>query len=287
MKTLMFYSYKGGSGRTVAAANVAAAFAKLGKRTAVVDLDFEAPGLHHVFGVEKSQICLSGLGIQGYLKGDIDLEQLLSEATIDMLAAQGPFARPRVVNGGELKYIVASSGVTIIDAADPDVGMRMKALRDSLEQSGTEILVIDAASGVREAYAIAYDACDEMVIFFRWSKQHVAGTLKVAEYLKSLRRIRRFRPFRLVASACPDQQDFEDVKNERLRNDLSWIKEDTEERICAKLKECEIDPPEVFYEIPEFLEMKWRESVIVFRDDNSAYERLARRLIDAMDRQPN
>src|SRR5437016_7820311 len=132
MKTLMFYSYKGGSGRTVAAANVAAAFAKLGKRAAVIDLDFEAPGLHHVFGVEKSEICLNGLGIQGYLKGDIDLEQLLSEATIDILAAQGPFAR-RMVNGGELKYIIASSGVTIIDAADPDVGMRMKALRESLE----------------------------------------------------------------------------------------------------------------------------------------------------------
>jgi MinD-like ATPase involved in chromosome partitioning or flagellar assembly len=275
----MFYSYKGGSGRTVAAANVATAFAKLGKRTAIVDLDFEAPGLHHVFAMEKSPQCTSGLGIQGYLKGEIELEELFSEATVDILATKGPLERLNFPDRAELLYIVASPGVTLLDAADPDVSGRMKALRDELKDRGIEILVIDAASGVREAYAIAYDACDEMVIFFRWSKQHVAGTLKTAEYLRDLRRMKLSRPFVLVASACPDQREIDSVDDARLRADLVRIKEDAQEDIRNRLIEYDATPPEVFYEIPELLEMKWRESVIVFRSNETPYEKLAKKLL--------
>ena len=284
MKTLMFYSYKGGSGRSVAAANVAAAFAKLGKRAAIVDLDFEAPGLQHVFAVEKLDPCISGLGIQSYLKGDITFDQLMNVATVDilgMLASKGPLERPRIPQGAELLYIVASTRVMLLDASDPLVGDRMKDLRQALADRGTEILVIDAASGVREAFSIALDACDEMLIFFRWSRQHIAGAFKIADFLKSLRKRKRSKPFRFVASASPSDVEFTAVANERLRSDLSRVKRDTDDKISEKLKECDIEPPEVFHEIPEFLEMKWRESVVVFRDENSTYEIMARKLIDA------
>src|SRR5262245_34677656 len=44
---ITFYSYKGGVGRTLLAANVAVALAARGK-TLIWDLDVEAPGLHRV-----------------------------------------------------------------------------------------------------------------------------------------------------------------------------------------------------------------------------------------------
>ena len=40
-----FYSYKGGVGRTMALANVAALLAEIGRRVLVVDFDLEAPGV--------------------------------------------------------------------------------------------------------------------------------------------------------------------------------------------------------------------------------------------------
>ena len=40
-----FYSYKGGVGRTMALANVAAMLAKEGRRVLLIDFDLEAPGL--------------------------------------------------------------------------------------------------------------------------------------------------------------------------------------------------------------------------------------------------
>src|SRR5438874_11280472 len=44
-----FYSYKGGTGRSMALANFAWIMAASGKRVLVIDWDLEAPGLHRYF----------------------------------------------------------------------------------------------------------------------------------------------------------------------------------------------------------------------------------------------
>jgi cellulose biosynthesis protein BcsQ len=48
-KIITFYSYKGGTGRTMALANVAWILAGSGKRVLAVDWDLESPGLHRFF----------------------------------------------------------------------------------------------------------------------------------------------------------------------------------------------------------------------------------------------
>ncbi|MFO0817728.1 MAG: pYEATS domain-containing protein [Pirellulales bacterium] len=48
-RIITFYSYKGGTGRTMSLANVAWILASQGKRVLVMDWDLEAPGLHRYF----------------------------------------------------------------------------------------------------------------------------------------------------------------------------------------------------------------------------------------------
>ena len=48
-KIVTFYSFKGGTGRTMALANVAWILAANGKRVLVADWDLESPGLHRFF----------------------------------------------------------------------------------------------------------------------------------------------------------------------------------------------------------------------------------------------
>jgi formylglycine-generating enzyme required for sulfatase activity len=48
-KIVTFYSYKGGTGRSMALANIAWVLASSGKRVLAVDWDLEAPGLHRYF----------------------------------------------------------------------------------------------------------------------------------------------------------------------------------------------------------------------------------------------
>jgi hypothetical protein len=49
MKTITFYSYKGGVGRSLALANVATLLARMKRRVFCLDLDLEAPGLQYKF----------------------------------------------------------------------------------------------------------------------------------------------------------------------------------------------------------------------------------------------
>jgi len=59
---ITFYSYKGGTGRTMALSNVAWILAASGKRVLVVDWDLESPGLHRFFRPFISEGMLSGSG---------------------------------------------------------------------------------------------------------------------------------------------------------------------------------------------------------------------------------
>jgi len=49
MKTITFYSYKGGVGRTLALSNIAIRLSEFKKKVCVLDFDLEAPGLHFKF----------------------------------------------------------------------------------------------------------------------------------------------------------------------------------------------------------------------------------------------
>jgi hypothetical protein len=57
MRTITYYSYKGGVGRTLLVANTAKYLSTLGKTVFTLDLDLEAPGLHYKFelGSEPKQ----------------------------------------------------------------------------------------------------------------------------------------------------------------------------------------------------------------------------------------
>jgi MinD-like ATPase involved in chromosome partitioning or flagellar assembly len=46
---ITFYSYKGGTGRTMAMANLAWLLASRGRKVLTIDWDLEAPGLHRFF----------------------------------------------------------------------------------------------------------------------------------------------------------------------------------------------------------------------------------------------
>jgi MinD-like ATPase involved in chromosome partitioning or flagellar assembly len=48
-EVITFYSYKGGTGRSMALANVACLLSRMDRRVLVVDWDLEAPGLHRYF----------------------------------------------------------------------------------------------------------------------------------------------------------------------------------------------------------------------------------------------
>src|SRR5215471_12773939 len=55
-QVISFYSFKGGVGRSMAVANIAALLSKSAGRVLVIDWDLEAPGLHKFFMSEDDSL---------------------------------------------------------------------------------------------------------------------------------------------------------------------------------------------------------------------------------------
>src|SRR5271166_4838811 len=71
-----FYSYKGGVGRSMALANVAALLAGWGKKVLVVDWDLEAPGLEKFFVRPGVRLVRDTPGLVDLISGSSPGEQL-------------------------------------------------------------------------------------------------------------------------------------------------------------------------------------------------------------------
>jgi hypothetical protein len=69
---ITFYSYKGGTGRSFAVANIAWLLASSDRRVLVIDWDLEAPGLHYYFRPFLPDPSLRGYGVHGIIDAVLD-----------------------------------------------------------------------------------------------------------------------------------------------------------------------------------------------------------------------
>jgi hypothetical protein len=87
-------------------------------------------------------------------------------------------------------------------------------------------------------------------------------------------------PFRLVASATPGEQELEAL-GAKDRDMFLRLKEQTREKIERALEECGVSPAVIFHDIPELVWLKWKETVTVFSEEVTEYEKLARKIIES------
>jgi len=276
----MFYSYKGGAGRTVASGNVAAALAKLGKRVLIIDMDFEAPGLQDVFRIEKTEKFKHGQGIQDYFRSNLTLEEIKEEVVIDLTAEENLLRRYTIPENACFLYLMATPRTVVVFSDESDLHPKMKDLIEFLKDSyKLDYIILDAASGIRESYILSVQACDEMMIFFRWSRQHLEGTLRLLKLMTRMEELGQgiWKPFKLVASAVPREEDLEKLHDETLVLALKGAKNESMARLQRELKE----KGGIFAEIPEIVQLKWQESVIVFDRENTSYEQIAKQIANS------
>lgn len=100
MRTITFYSYKGGTGRSLLLANLALLAARLGQKVVALDFDLEAPGLSYKFFPRKRP---RAEGVVGWLR-----DALAGETPVDLdgYLVDIPVASP-FVEGGWLKLMPA------------------------------------------------------------------------------------------------------------------------------------------------------------------------------------
>jgi MinD-like ATPase involved in chromosome partitioning or flagellar assembly len=171
------HSYKGGTGKTSLSVNLAATFAKRGKKVAIFDLDFRAPSL---FAILKAS------NVRKYFNDYLNNSCEINEVLMDL--------SPRI--SGEGKFMVGfanPSTEAIRDMSSKDRKWEMRALgklldlKDSLfNQENFDYVFFDTSPGLQYSSINAIVAANFVVIPTTGDHSDVQGTKKMLLELYNL-----------------------------------------------------------------------------------------------------
>ncbi len=211
METVAFYSYKGGVGRTLLVANTAQFLALSGRRVVVLDLDFEAPGLHEKLGDEKVLRRAS----HGMLRGAVDelLRTLENSEGKSSLKEASISVNLPVGSTGSLVLIPAGSAPSqtywaslerlhaALRSAPANGGLAEAVLelqaRIAIEFA-PEFLLIDSRTGITELGGLATSLLSDRVVCLTTNtRESIKGTKVVAHALRDAPRLSSQQPLRI------------------------------------------------------------------------------------------
>jgi CO dehydrogenase nickel-insertion accessory protein CooC1 len=226
-KIVTFYSYKGGTGRTMALANVSWILASNGNRVLAVDWDLESPGLHkffHPFLDESTVSATPGVIeiINDYASAVLDPRPRdddwhLEYARVERHAISLEWAFP---GGGKLDFLSAGRQNRDYSAAVCSLdwdnfydrlggGSFFRAMRDDMKQKYDYVL-IDSRTGLSDVADICtVELPDVLVVCFTLSDQSIEGAANVARQISGRYRDRNIR-------VLPVPMRIEDGEKERL-----------------------------------------------------------------------
>ncbi len=195
-KIVGFFGFKGGLGRTVAAAAGATMLAEQGRRVLLIDGDLEAPGLS--LSAAYVDALMDKPGLIQLLLGELTGDDALTDAPA--VAAHG-FTRKPALNG-ELRLLGAG---TLRSSKGP--GLNTRALGEALdmlaasvsyeglleqveerwtklvqrlqESSEIDVVILDMRTGFSQLTGMMMRSCDVAVFMCGLNQQNILGTASI------------------------------------------------------------------------------------------------------------
>lgn len=176
-KIIAVHSYKGGTGKTLMSVNLAATFAKQGKKVAIFDLDFRAPSLFAILKTENAETWFND-----YLNNTCEINKVL----IDLSS--------RLPGAGKFYAGLANPSTEAIrDMSAKDRKWEMRALGRLLSLRNTLIneqkfdyLIFDTSPGLQYSSINAIVTADFVVVATTGDRSDVNGTKRMLAELYNL-----------------------------------------------------------------------------------------------------
>jgi MinD-like ATPase involved in chromosome partitioning or flagellar assembly len=176
-KIVAVHSYKGGTGKTLLSVNLAATFAKHGKKVCLFDLDFRAPSLFAILNVNNAEFWLND-----YLNGKCDIDKVILDLS-NKIEGTGDFfatlANPsteaiREMSAKDRKWEMRALG-------------RLLSLRNTLlNDQEFDYLVFDTSPGLQYSSINAIVTADFVVVATTGDRSDVDGTRRMLRELYNL-----------------------------------------------------------------------------------------------------
>ncbi|NES88717.1 ParA family protein, partial [Okeania sp. SIO2B9] len=192
-RTVTFYSFKGGVGRTTALTHVASILAMRGRKVVAVDLDLEAPGLSTAFNLkEKPKYGIVDYFYErSYLPEGIEPSILITDIFSEVRIPNAT-GRVFVVPAGylSLDYVSKVDDLHATTVIDGDKNLWSIFKQEIQEQLKPDILLIDSRTGINQWGALSLiQAADEAIIFIFPNEQNQQGIELLLESLQTLKNL--------------------------------------------------------------------------------------------------
>lgn len=230
MRTITFYSFKGGVGRTMALVNVAAELVRWGRKVLVVDFDLEAPGLETYSQLSPKE---QHAGVVEYVteymnSGQVpDILKFVYRANIKVPAKEGK-------TPGEL-FVMPAGKRRDVAYRRALVNLNWKRLyfeRDGFlffeetkkaweEEFKPDYVLIDSRTGDTDVLGICTRQLpDSVVLLFVPNEQNVAGLEGVCRDIRreETEGLKKKIPLHFVPSNIPNLDDENQILRRQLRN---------------------------------------------------------------------
>jgi MinD-like ATPase involved in chromosome partitioning or flagellar assembly len=208
-----FYSYKGGVGRTMALANVAALLAKWGNSVLIVDWDLKAPGLERFFarrnrGIRKDRETKPGILdlIQARRAG----EQMNWRDWLLRVDVDGNSAQLSMLTAGrnDTDY---TSRLQSLDFAELferyELGSYIERIRNEWT-SEFDFVLVDSRTGVTDIGGICtVHLADVLVLLFTSTESSLEGALEILERARRAQQTLPVDRKRLLAVPVPARDE--------------------------------------------------------------------------------
>jgi chromosome partitioning protein len=171
---IALHSYKGGTGKTTIAANIAAVLVKTGKKVALLDLDIYAPSLHSYFKITPKK------WINDFLDNNANLEEAImdiTESIFDEKVSPGKFyAGFSNPNRDAIFKFEISNG--------PEYWKKqfrkLVFLREQIiTKMDMDYIIIDTSPGIRHWSINALSIADKLILTMKMDDLDIEGTKKL------------------------------------------------------------------------------------------------------------
>ena len=177
VKIVSFLSYRGGTGKSNLAANVAWLAARGGAKVAVLDTDLQSPGVHIVFQADMARVVFT---LSDFVAKRCQLEEAAIDLTLDLEVGGG---------GGKL-YLLPSrmtvEAITRVVADGYDAGHLNREMAGLVEALGLDLLLIDCHPGLNRETMLTAAVSDVLLVLVRPDAQDFQGTAVITEVARKL-----------------------------------------------------------------------------------------------------
>jgi MinD-like ATPase involved in chromosome partitioning or flagellar assembly/Flp pilus assembly protein TadD len=193
MKTITFYSYKGGVGRSLTLSNIAMRLADLGKKVCIIDFDLEAPGLHLKFNkhINQSEI---NKGIVEYISDFQNKDYVpksINEYVTDVNYLGTLNGSIKLIPAGDIysnEYWKNLSSINWKDLfySDENNGVNLLLhLKELIKNDlNPDFILIDSRTGITDISGIAMTLlADSVVTLAANNDENISGTARIIKSL--------------------------------------------------------------------------------------------------------